>query len=100
MHYMDVCALDQVGPGASLAVRAGGKDIALFNVDGSVHAIENACLHAGAALAGGALCGRIVQCRAHGWRYDVITGALVVAPSLSVAAVKVAQGRVLVGVPA
>ena len=101
MEFMDVCALEQVRPGASMAVRAGGKDIALFNVDGTVHAIENTCLHAGAALAGGTLCGRIVQFRAHGWRYDVTTGALVVAPSLSVAtfAVKIDQGRVLVGVP-
>ena len=101
MQFRDVCALEQVRPGASMAVRAGGKDIALFNVDGTVHAIENACLHAGAALAGGSLCGRIVQCRAHGWRYDVTTGALVVAPSLSVAtfAVKIDEGRVLVGVP-
>ena len=100
MEFVDVCALDAVAPGASLAARVGGRDVALFNVEGTLHAIENSCLHAGASLAGGSLCGRIVACRAHGWRYDVTTGALVVAPSRGVARfpVQVAEGRVLVAV--
>jgi nitrite reductase/ring-hydroxylating ferredoxin subunit len=100
MRFVDVCALESITPGTSLAVRAGGRDVALFNVDGTVHAIENSCRHAGAALAGGRLCGRIVACPAHGWKYDVTTGALVVAPGLSVErfTVDVAAGRVRVAV--
>lgn len=102
MQYVDVCALERIAPGTSLAVRAGGRDVALFNVDGTVHAIENACRHAGAALAGGRLCGRVVACPAHGWKYDVTTGALVVAPGLSVErfAVDIADGRVRVSTAA
>lgn len=100
MDYVDVCALESISPGTSGAVRAGDVDVALFNVDGTLHAIENACRHAGAALAGGKLCGRVVACPAHGWKYDVTTGALVVAPTLSVARfpVRVVEGRVLVGI--
>ena len=99
MEFVDVCALDSIAPGTSRAVRAGDRDVALFNVDGTVHALENACRHAGAALAGGKLCGRVVACPAHGWKYDVTTGALLVAPTLSVARypVRVADGRVSVG---
>jgi len=99
MEFVDVCALDSIAPGTSRAVRAGDRDVALFNVDGTVHALENACRHAGAALAGGKLCGRVVACPAHGWKYDVTTGALLVAPTLSVTRyrVRVADGRVLVG---
>lgn len=102
MQFVDVCALEAVAPGCALAVRIRERDVALFNVEGSVHAIENACLHAGSALAGGNFCGRIVTCRAHGWRYDVTTGALVVAPSHTVATfpVKVSEGRVFVAVGA
>jgi naphthalene 1,2-dioxygenase ferredoxin component len=99
MQFVDVCALEEVTSGRGLAVRAGGRDIALFNVDGTVHALENSCLHNGASLAGGKVCGRVVTCPAHGWRYDVTTGAVVVAPSRAVAKfpVRIADGRVLVG---
>jgi nitrite reductase/ring-hydroxylating ferredoxin subunit len=99
MQFIDVCPLESIPPGGSRAVRAGGRDVALFRVGEVVHAIENACRHAGAALAGGKLCGRIVTCPAHGWKYDVTTGTLAVAPSLSVETfpVEIVDGRVRVG---
>jgi len=50
MKFVEICALDDIPPGKSYAVRAGTSDVALFNVDGVVHAIENACMHAGSAL--------------------------------------------------
>ena len=102
MEFVDVCALNSIAPGTSRAVRAGDRDVALFNVEGTIHALENACRHAGAALAGGKLCGRVVACPAHGWKYDVTTGALAAAPTLSVARypVRVADGRVFVAVKA
>lgn len=98
MQFVDVCALESIAPGGALAVRAGGCDLALFEVDGAVHAIENACRHAGAALVGGKRCGRTVTCPAHGWKYDVTTGALAVAPGLAVRTfpVEIRDGRVRV----
>lgn len=99
MQFVDVCALEDLSTSRGLAVRVGGKDVALFRVNGAVHALENSCRHAGASLAGGKLCGKVVTCPAHGWRYDVTTGSVVVAPSLAVATfpVRIADGRVLVG---
>jgi nitrite reductase/ring-hydroxylating ferredoxin subunit len=47
---------------------------ALFNVDGTVYAIDDTCRHAGVSLGTGELRGAVVRCRAHGWRYDVTTG--------------------------
>jgi len=98
MEYVDACELSAVAPGTARAVRIGGRDIALFNVDGCIHAIEDSCLHGGASLAAGKFCGRHVTCRAHGWRFDVTTGALAAAPTLAVPSfpVKVADGRILV----
>ena len=98
MKQVDVCAVSDIPAGKSRAVRAEGKDIALFNVDGTVHAIENSCLHQGAALSGGEFCGNKVKCRAHGWRYDVTTGRLASSPELGVACfpVKISGNRVLV----
>jgi nitrite reductase/ring-hydroxylating ferredoxin subunit len=100
MKFVEVCALQDIPPGTSRAVRACAVDVALFNMEGSVHAIENSCLHAGAALAGGTLCGTTVTCPAHGWRYDVTTGALLVAPGLRVRKfpVKVVDDKVMVEV--
>ena len=98
MPYIDVCALESIAPAGSLAVRVAGRDVALFRVGDAVHAIENTCRHAGAALAGGKRCGHIVACPAHGWKYDVTTGAHCVAPALSVEKfpVEIVDGRVRV----
>lgn len=102
MELVEVCALQDIPPGSTRAARAGTKDIALFNLNGELHAIENSCLHQGMALSGGKLCGNIVACPAHGWKYDVTSGALVVAPQLKLKkfAVQVADGKILVEVEA
>lgn len=100
MNLVDVCAVEDIPPEKSRAVHAQGKDIALFNVDGSVYAIENSCLHQGAALSGGELCGHTVTCRAHGWRFDVTTGKLGSSRQLGVASfpVRISGDRVLVAI--
>jgi len=102
MDSIEICSLEDIPPGNCRAVRAMALDIALFNVEGTVHALENACLHAGAALSGGSFCGRTVTCPAHGWRYDVTTGALKVAPEkvLRTFPVLIADGKVLLQIEA
>ncbi|HEX6735079.1 MAG TPA: Rieske (2Fe-2S) protein [Azonexus sp.] len=98
MTFVEACSLQEVPPGAVRPLRLGTADVVLFNVDGSIHALENSCLHAGAALSGGRLCGKVVACPAHGWRYDVTTGALLVAPekTLKRFPVRIAGGKILV----
>jgi nitrite reductase/ring-hydroxylating ferredoxin subunit/alkylhydroperoxidase/carboxymuconolactone decarboxylase family protein YurZ len=75
------------------------QDIAIFNVDGNVHAIGDTCVHAGASLGSGKLNGRIVTCPAHGLRYDVTTGE-VTTGGLRVDSypVKIVDGRILIAV--
>lgn len=92
--------VSQIAAGKSLALQIAGKDVALFNVDGQIHAIENSCPHQGSALTGGCLDGRIVSCPAHGLRFDVTTGAHVSVPELTVATfpVQLVDDRVLVAV--
>lgn len=84
MEFIEVCSMQDIQPGTSRAARLGTTDVVLFNVAGTVHALENSCLHSGAALSGGRLCGKVVACPAHGWRYDVTTGALLVAPGKAI----------------
>jgi nitrite reductase/ring-hydroxylating ferredoxin subunit len=42
--------LDQVPPGKGSTFTTAGKDIALFNVEGTIHAMGDAWLHAAALL--------------------------------------------------
>ncbi|MEX3776787.1 Rieske (2Fe-2S) protein [Pseudomonas sp. MYb118] len=52
------------------------KSLALFNVDGQLYAIDDSCPHQGASLCGGLLSGRVIQCCAHGLRFDLSSGYL------------------------
>jgi nitrite reductase/ring-hydroxylating ferredoxin subunit len=61
------------GRGATVKLKDGGE-LALFNVGGEFHAIENFCPHKAAPLADSRLYGNIVECNLHGWRFDVRNG--------------------------
>ncbi len=71
------------GRGATIELD-GGKELALYNVAGHFHAIENFCPHRGAPLAEGNLCAHIVECDWHGWHFDVRTGACLTNPTHAV----------------
>ena len=88
-------------PGEGRVIDAGGKTLALFNVDGSYYAIDNTCSHRGGPLGEGDLDGRVVTCPWHGWRWDVTTGANANNPAVRVACfpVTVEGGEILVEVP-
>lgn len=64
--------------------RLGAVDVALFHIEGTVYAIEDACPHAGASLCGGPLSGHQVQCRAHGLKFNLHSGAMAGAAGLKV----------------
>ena len=81
--FRPVCRVEELAPGAGRLVEIDGKAIALFNVDGSFHAIEDHCLHAGGPLHEGRLEGRIVACPWHEWKFDVATGACDLNPKVS-----------------
>jgi len=98
--FVGVAWLAQLPPGQAMTLAIGDRNIALFNVEGTVYATDDACLHAGSSLGAGVLDGKVVRCRGHGWRYDVTTGCVLGVPGLgvSVHAVKVVDGRIMVAV--
>lgn len=51
-------------------------------VDGEPHAVEDACLHKGAALSGGVCRDGVITCPSHWWRYDLRDGRLQGSPDL------------------
>jgi len=97
-NYIEAAKLDDLPPGRSTCVTVAGKDVALFNVDGVIYAMEDSCLHQGASLGNSKFEGKVVTCRGHGWRYDVTTGGTLHVPDYGVATypVKVVDRKILV----
>lgn len=84
-EFQKVATVSEIPPGKGKAIAVGAKKIALFNVDGKFHAIDNTCLHRGGPLGEGDLKGARITCPWHGWEYDVTTGTSAVNPSVKVA---------------
>lgn len=72
-------------PGMRTLVDSADLSLALFNVDGQFYAIDDSCPHQGASLCGGKLAGRVIQCCAHGLRFDLASGYLLNSSALKVA---------------
>jgi nitrite reductase/ring-hydroxylating ferredoxin subunit len=83
-QFVSVAQIGDVGPGRSKVVTVGGVDIALFNVNGTIYAIDNLCPHEGGPLATGKVLGTVVTCPWHRWRFDLATGRSPVNPAVGV----------------
>lgn len=60
--------------GDSARVSLDEYDIAIFNVDGELCAIDNECPHHGASLADGWVQDGVVSCPWHCWQFETSTG--------------------------
>lgn len=73
--------LERVPPGARQLVSVGGVEIAVFNVDGRIYALDNVCPHRGGPLIRGTIQpsprGPVLRCPMHGWPFDLATGVSV-----------------------
>ena len=82
---------DLAEAGSRAFVQIGGVEVAVFRIDGDLHAMANYCVHQGGPLCEGELRGsygvgddgwewtydpveRNVVCPWHGWKFDVTTG--------------------------
>lgn len=88
-EFVRVAAATDVKPGQGIVAEANGKTLAIFNVDGTIHAINNTCCHREGPLGEGELDGDIVTCPWHGWRFNVTTGVCMNNPSSQVEAYQV-----------
>jgi len=87
---VEVCPAEELPPGERRVVRSGGREIAVFNVEGRLYALRDACPHQGARLSAGAiggtmlpsapheyvygLDGRVIRCPWHKFEFDLETG--------------------------
>ena len=75
-EYLHVATLDEIPPGERKIVTVGRREVAIFNVGGTLYAIENLCPHQGGPLGEGWLDGTLLTCPWHGWCFDVRDGAM------------------------
>lgn len=75
-HFVAIASTTDIPPGEAKAFVVGDREIAVFNVDGNFHAIENTCPHQGAPLAQGWIDGFAVTCPWHAWCFDVRSGEM------------------------
>ena len=89
MPEYPVARLSDISDPGSLVVFAGGREVALFQVDGHVYALDNACLHVGGPLAEGFIEDACVTCPWHEWRYRLKDGRRMGPGNLAVATYEV-----------
>ena len=70
-----VAGASEIPEGGCKVIAHGHSRIALFRVDGVLHAIDDHCPHEGWSLASGTLDGTVLTCAGHDWQIDVRSGA-------------------------
>jgi 3-phenylpropionate/trans-cinnamate dioxygenase ferredoxin subunit len=85
-----VARANEIAPGTARIVEVAGREIGIFNLDGSFFALLSKCPHEGASLCKGKIVhkveadepgryrliegGEMIRCPWHGWQYDIRTG--------------------------
>jgi nitrite reductase/ring-hydroxylating ferredoxin subunit len=88
--------------GKAVRVTAGGKVVAVFNIEGTLRAIDAICPHVGGPLERGQVSGGVVTCPLHGSQFDLATGALKRGPAaraVSSYPVRVENGNLVIELP-
>ena len=81
-EHVKVAAVADLPPGTQKIVAVQGQEIALFNVDGHIYALDNTCPHAGFPLGEGDISGEYVICPGHSFHYNLKTGACLNDPEI------------------
>jgi nitrite reductase/ring-hydroxylating ferredoxin subunit len=85
-----ICRAEDIQPGETRQVTVGGREIAIFNINGEYYGLSNSCPHQGGPLCTGPVVGylasarpgeyefdenrRLIKCPWHGWEFDIATG--------------------------
>ena len=80
-EFVKVAQANEFQASRTKVIVVQGKKIALFNVNGKFHAIDNTCTHAGGPLAMGELEGEVVTCPLHGAKFNVSSGEVLAPPA-------------------
>ncbi len=79
--WVTVCRVVELPPGTHRVVEVDGAQVAVFNLDGELYAIEDVCTHDGGILTGGPIEGDQIVCPRHGARFCIKTGEALTPPA-------------------
>ena len=83
-EWLTVARVEDIPPGHAARVEIGDLPIAIFNVDGELHCVDDTCTHQEASLSEGDLdlerCA--VECPLHGSAFDLSTGDAITLPAV------------------
>ena len=96
-NWTDVGERSQIEPDTPLAAKVGDVAVGVYDIEGTLHAIEDICPHAHAHLSEGFVEGCEVECPLHAAVFDVRTGKHLrgeLCPDVKTFPVRVVGGRV------
>ncbi len=80
LNWTDAAPVDEVPIDDVVGMIIGGRDLALYSVDGEIYATDNICTHGHARLCEGFLDGHEIECPLHQGKFDVRNGQPMCAP--------------------
>ena len=78
--WVKAATRSQLGAGDVLGIGIDGREIALYDLDGTVYASDDICTHAYVKLSDGWLDKREIECPLHAGRFDIKTGRATAPP--------------------
>ncbi|WP_332712763.1 non-heme iron oxygenase ferredoxin subunit [Pelagibacterium mangrovi] len=99
MGHHAICDVDEVTPGEPLKVDFEDRELAVFNVEGTVYVIDDQCTHGPGSLSEGELDGYVIECDFHQGGFDIRTGEAVIPPCMipvRTYAVEIRNGKVMI----
>jgi 3-phenylpropionate/trans-cinnamate dioxygenase ferredoxin component len=100
--WVNVAHANELTAGSWRSVDLDGTMVAVFNLDGEYHAIEDLCTHDGGILSGGMVDRDEIVCPRHGAHFSIKTGKALTPPAYEDVAtfpVRVHQGVVQIRDP-
>jgi 3-phenylpropionate/trans-cinnamate dioxygenase ferredoxin subunit len=97
--WVDVAPAAEFLPGTCRTVDLEGIPVAIFNVNGTYHAIEDVCTHETETLSEGVWEGEEITCPRHAARFSLVTGEALSPPAYEAVltfSVRVSEGTVQV----
>jgi len=83
-QWVEVARVSDIPPGHAARVEIDGVAVAIFNVNGEFHAVDDTCTHQEASLSEGDLdvdrCA--IECPLHGSGFDLRTGDVLSLPAV------------------
>jgi nitrite reductase/ring-hydroxylating ferredoxin subunit len=76
--FVAAARLSDVAPESPVVARVGAYEVAIFSVDGEVHAYENSCPHQGGPIGEGLVEQATITCPWHAWTFDLRTGEMAI----------------------